>query len=480
MKPLIVALCLLTAVVAGQTVASHAQEPERTFAGSWQGTLTAGQSSLQFAFDISRSADGVYLGTLGLADQPRRIRIDRISVDGNSVQLEIATVRAVFTGILDNDGTEVRGTWAERGMDYPLVLTRRQGLTTARPAGPAAPARGSLIALPLEIKASVAPVPFLASGQRHVVYELHVTNFRAAEVLLQRLEVLDGDSILSTLAGSELHAALARPGTTGLVDNRVLGAGLRAIAYIWVSLPQSAPVPRSLRHRVVTLDHSLEGGVVNVDMTGPIRVSPPLRGGPWLAGGGPANTSGHRRTYLPLQGAAMLSQRFAIDWVRVTADGNTWKGDEKDNRSHLAYGEEVLAVADAVVSSIQDGVPENVPGPTSRAIAITLANTGGNFVNLELGGSRFAHYAHLQPGRLRVKSGDRVRRGQVLGLVGNSGNSSAPHLHFHVGTADSGLAAEGLPYVIDSFEILDSSGGWDSRQDELPLQRAIVRFPERR
>ena len=75
----------------------------------------------------------------------------------------------------------------------------------------------------------------------------------------------------------------------------------------------------------------------------------------------------------------------------------------------------------------------------------------------------FAFYAHLQPKGIRVKVGDKVRRGQVLALLGNSGNSDAPHLHFHVTDGNSPLGAEGLPYVIESFEmedILPSKGCW--------------------
>ena len=82
---------------------------------------------------------------------------------------------------------------------------------------------------------------------------------------------------------------------------------------------------------------------------------------------------------------------------------------------------------------VKDGIPENVPGINSRAVPITLEMPlAGNHVILDIGGGRFAFYAHLQPGSLRVKLGDKVRRGQVLGLVGNSGNSTEPHLHFHI------------------------------------------------
>jgi murein DD-endopeptidase MepM/ murein hydrolase activator NlpD len=61
----------------------------------------------------------------------------------------------------------------------------------------------------------------------------------------------------------------------------------------------------------------------------------------------------------------------------------------------------------------------------------------GNYVLLDIGGGRFASYAHFQPNSLKVKVGDRVKLGQVLGLVGNSGNSDLPHLHFHITNAAS-------------------------------------------
>src|SRR5262245_29576688 len=116
---------------------------------------------------------------------------------------------------------------------------------------------------------------------------------------------------------------------------------------------------------------------------------------------------------------------------------------------------------------------------------------GGNLVILSLRNGHYAFYAHLQPGSLRVKPGDRVRRGQVLGLLGNSGNSDAPHLHFHVCDANSPLGCEGLPYVLKTFEVLgtvesvdDVLGGkpWkaahapESHRLEIPLENAMVRF----
>src|SRR5690606_19154995 len=75
----------------------------------------------------------------------------------------------------------------------------------------------------------------------------------------------------------------------------------------------------------------------------------------------------------------------------------------------------------------------------------------GNHVVLDLGDGRYALYAHLKPGSVLVHKGQHVHRGQVLGLVGTSGNSSEPHLHFHVTDGPSPLASNGVPYLLRSF-----------------------------
>lgn len=165
----------------------------------------------------------------------------------------------------------------------------------------------------------------------------------------------------------------------------------------------------------------------------------------------------------------------------------------KSMRIGTAMALKWVAVADGVVASIKDGIAENVPLSPTRAVPITLDTIGGNNVILALGSGRFAFYAHLQPGSLRVKPGDRVRRGQVLGLLGNSGDSDAPHLHFHI-SDDNSLESEGLPYVFDSFDLLGTADidralkdGWtppagtkpQRRVREIPAENPAVRFGAR-
>ena len=110
---------------------------------------------------------------------------------------------------------------------------------------------------------------------------------------------------------------------------------------------------------------------------------------------------------------------------------------------------------------------------------ITLETVAGNTITLDLGGGQFAYYLHLQPGSLRVKVGDRVRRGQGLALVGDSGDAREPHLHFEVTTSSKLLAGEGVPYLIDQYSSKSTSDGpAELHTHELPLDKSVVTFGE--
>jgi hypothetical protein len=190
---------------------------------------------------------------------------------------------------------------------------------------------------------------------------------------------------------------------------------------------------------------------------------------------------------LALNGDLASAQRFGIDFLKIDESGKRMNGDATKNASYFAYGQDVLAVADGIVVVTKDSIPENVPG--GRAVPITLETVGGNHVVIDIGNGRYAFYAHVQPGSLRVKVGDRVKRGQVLALVGNSGNSTEPHLHFHIvdgiASGTSTLGAEGVPYAIEQFEVLGScsnpAAGCQrttsiTARRAIPLQNEIVRF----
>ena len=329
-------------------------------------------------------------------------------------------------------------------------------------------------------------------------YELHITNVTAAPLTLRRVEVLDerDGRVLLTLQDSALLREIARPGpAVSAPDRAKIEGGMRAVVFLWVGISKSNP-PSSVRQRLTfqralpdTTAQILEGASVRVSTDIPV-IGPPLRG-EWLAANGPSNASGHRRSMVTLGGSMAIGQRYAIDYLQVDEKGQTFQGDRTKNANFFAQGEEVLSVADGVVVQTKDSIPENVPGINSRAVPITLETVAGNNIVVDIGNGRFALYAHLQPGSLRVRVGDRVQRGQVLGLVGNSGNSTEPHLHFHLADAlapgTSTLGAEGIPYVHESLDVLGSCAlaaaitctrsAAVTRAGIMPAQNQLVRFP---
>ncbi len=484
---LVLILLALSPRVFGQTAAMGLE-------GSWQGTLDAGQK-LRLVLTVSTSNDGSYSGTIDSLDQGSRIPVEVIKVEGESVHLELRTVGAVFDGKFNAGRSELSGSFSQGGAVLPLTFTRSaESKAEAVAAKPPAPQRP--LDVPVDVTVPVPPTVFKAGGKTHLCYELHITNYGRTDCVLTRVELTGGDTqntSLATYDGDELASRVIRPGVTAnsTAEKLKIGAGLHLAIYLWLTFDKAEEAPSSIRHELSFKvgDYPDE---LSIDCartlvaSRPVVISPPLRGGEWLAANGPSNTSGHRRAMIPVGGGVHIAQRFAIDFVQLREDGSTHTGDPKDNKNYRCYGTDALAVADGIVVETKDGIPENVPGANSRAVPITLETVGGNHVILDLGNGHFAFYAHLQPGSLRVKQGDKVKRGQVLGLVGNSGNSTEPHLHFHISDANSPLASEGLPYSFESFEVQGKGWGWkpgstssklEKREMEMPLELEVVRFP---
>jgi hypothetical protein len=358
--------------------------------------------------------------------------------------------------------------------------------------------------LPIEIAVPAAPIAVRAAGGSHLFYELHLTNFRNAPLELTRVEVHAGDDasrVLASYSGEEIASRLFRPGMAPTApDKQVIAGGMRAILMLQMRIEGNRQVPTQLWHRLTfsvtmpnaaSVEQSMDVARVAVGGQRPLVIDPPLRGGDWLAANGPSNTSTHRRALLVVNGTPRIAQRLAIDWIKLGPGGRLAHDDRSRNENWFAYGEEVLAVADGTVVATKDGIPENVPLTDKRAVPITLDTIAGNLIVLDIGNGRYATFAHLIPKSLRVSVGAKVRRGQVIGLLGNSGNSDAPHLHFHITDGPSPMGSEGVPYVFETVQYRGSVASLDKlfadepwipqgstvvRTREIPLENAVVRF----
>lgn len=328
---------------------------------------------------------------------------------------------------------------------------------------------GATVAMtPLLLRVQDAPVPFMGSdGRVHLVYELWVTNFSSGDLVVKGVEVLGDGGVLANLDRAAVASRLQGAGTRESAGS--LSKSSQGLLFLDVVLGAGAAIPQGLSHRL-TLHVSAApsgmqemnetGGEVAVDRREVALIGPPLRGDGYISADSCCESTRHRRAAMPVNGRVWVAQRFAVDWEQVDGQGRIYAGPQEKLESYAIFGKPVLAVADAVVASVVDWRPEQTPG--KYPVNISVAEADGNCVILDLGGGRFAMYAHLQPGSIKVRTGERVNVGQVVGLVGDSGNSVVPHLHFQVMDAASSLGSNGLPYEIREFQVTGKTGGTKS------------------
>jgi hypothetical protein len=166
-------------------------------------------------------------------------------------------------------------------------------------------------------------------------------------------------------------------------------------------------------------------------------------------------TSIHRGVRAAVDGTSIVkSETFAIDWI-LLQDGRFFEGDGSTSEMWFAYGADVTAAAPGRVVAVRDGQSDVTPMSLPPAFAAPR-DGAGNHVIVQIEPGVWAFYAHLQPGSVAVAVGDQVTTGQVIGRLGNSGNSIGPHLHFGLIDSVDPLTANSVPMVLDSYDLTGS------------------------
>jgi murein DD-endopeptidase len=375
-----------------------------------------------------------------------------------------------------------------------LLFTLLLGLNAIAADSPSLP--GIVIEVP------TPPTPILAQGRRHFLFELHLTNLRSNSLELNRVEFFAAPfstQPVATFDPPALDKWIYRH--VPVSNKRLIEGGHRAILFVNLSFdrksspdPSSPPLKVHLAFQNMAGEKITEEGELPVRRGSPISVAPQLRGGDWFALNCLDNHSHHRLSWFPLAGRPVVPQRYAVDWIKLGAKDRPFQGDWRQLTNYYGYGVNVMAAANATVTQVRDGMPD-LPPFTAKKESYSMDAATGNHVLLRLDSAHYALYAHLQPGSIAVKVGDRVKTGQVLGRLGNSGSSDVPHLHFHMVGSDSPIFADGVPYVLKSFEwrgVADSfdalmegksftksageSQAPDRRRHEFPGNHSVVSF----
>lgn len=173
----------------------------------------------------------------------------------------------------------------------------------------------------------------------------------------------------------------------------------------------------------------------------------------------------------------VYSQPFAVDFVKLGPEGRTHQGSGRVLSEHYSWHQPVYAAAGGKVAYVCFDMPDMAPGaiPDQAIMRGDMRRLLGNAVAISHANGEFSYYAHLQQASLQVNEGDLVRRGLLLGRVGNSGNSPGPHLHFHVMNGPNLFIDQGLPVLFSHFE---AGGQYYPEPMTIPT-RMIVIGPER-
>jgi hypothetical protein len=310
------------------------------------------------------------------------------------------------------------------------------------------------------------PSGIVIDGKTIARYELHIFNNTAHDISLKNLQILNGkggnilemfDSLQLSVISGKWHDDIKA------TDPCIVPASSKAVVYLDLQLKVVSDV-RELLHSLSYVyrdSQAKKNEVKMVTITGaPIDVlkgqglilGAPVKGNSWAAVYDPAWVRGHRRVMFRFEGKPYIPARFAIDFVKLDSLGHYAKGSQDTVGNWFGHGLEVLAVADGVVASVRDDFAESFT--VSAHPGYDSSKATGNYVSIDIGNKAFAFYEHLKPNSIRVKPGQHVKKGEVIALLGFTGQSTGPHLHFHVANRNAPLEAEGVPYVFEKFRFV--------------------------
>jgi hypothetical protein len=212
----------------------------------------------------------------------------------------------------------------------------------------------------------------------------------------------------------------------------------------------------------------------------PIEISSPVRGSNWRLTN-QSTMAYHFNSLYHVNGKIHTGDRYASDFIQLNDQGKSYSGDSLSNVSFYSYRENLHAVADGKVVKIQDGRSDN-SGKKKDARLSTADELAGNYIVIDIGNNKYAIYANCFPNSFMVEEKDSVKVGQIIALLGNSGYSTEPHLHFQISSSPEIFFSRGIPYTLKHYKkIREFHNGVPEEveyHNSIPEENSIVSFFE--
>lgn len=308
----------------------------------------------------------------------------------------------------------------------------------------------------LQIYFPQKPIPVIIDNKATLLFEVYFSNTGADSVELLGFSLLDAKKRNRILDydSSELAGRLRNITPTAARNyGNIIAPGSTHILYIEAST-NAKKFPELLFSYQTGIAGEKSFSLIKkakklfIDRSAPVVLSSPLQGGNWAAIHDPSWERGHRRVVYTVDGVKRIPGRFAIDFMKLDSVHYV-QGNEDSIYNWLGYAQPVLAAADGIIASVRNDFPES--STLSAHPDYKPEQATGNYISLKIADNRFVFYEHLKPGSITVKPGQSVKKGEVIALLGFTGQTTGPHLHFHVADKDSPLGAEGLPFVFEHF-----------------------------
>lgn len=300
-------------------------------------------------------------------------------------------------------------------------------------------------------------IPYKTDKFLRIPYTIKIWEYEKDGLVLEQIMMLDDNSNTEIFRIEKADMPVIY--RDSILKNEYIETDILTSYYLSIQIPITlgAVVPAKISH-IFTFKDTVNNSIVTHNGAefyprineSPITISSPVKGKNLLF----VNQSSmdyHFNSLFFIDGKIYRDQRFAFDYLQIDDEfTNYYSGDPKLNTSYYNYRDTIYAVADGKVVALKDGRPEN-NGDAQNITFSTLDEFGGNYLILDIGEGHYAIYCHCVPNSFMVSDGSIVKEGDPIALIGNSGNSTAPHLHFEITDAPHLLHSIGIPFVLKNY-----------------------------